>query len=62
VRDYVTAALGKTRAGGTEVDVPEVTQLVSQAVQAVRTKPTCLHDVKDTTQSLYGKEGVFSHL
>ncbi len=50
--------LGKTRSDGTEVDVPEVTHLVTQAVEAVRTKPTCLHDVRDTTQ---GKEGVFAH-
>jgi hypothetical protein len=47
----VTPALGRTRTGGTEVDIPEVTQLVSEAAHAVRTKPTCLHDVKDTTQS-----------
>jgi len=43
------AAQGSTRADGTHVDVPLVRDLVAQAVQAVRTKPSCLHDVRDST-------------
>ena len=43
------AADGLTRSDGTHVDVAIVKGLVSQAVLAVRTKPTCLHAVRDTT-------------
>ena len=43
------AADGLTRSDGTHVDVAIVKNLVAQAVLAVRTKPTCLHAVRDTT-------------
>ena len=51
---------GLTGANGTFIDIDNVTDLVRQAVAAVRTQPTCLHDPRDTTSaaseipSLYG--------
>jgi hypothetical protein len=44
------AADGATSTDGTKVDVNAVTDLVRKAVEAVRTKPTCLHDVKDISK------------
>jgi hypothetical protein len=56
------ADLGRTQATGTELDVPKVAQLVSQAVEAVRTKPTCLHSVRDTSRSVWSSnDTVFAH-
>ena len=45
---YVQATQGRTTAGGTDVDVKEVAGLVAHAVEAVRTRPTCLQRVQDT--------------
>jgi hypothetical protein len=42
---------GTTHRDGTDLNVEEMKRTVSQAVDAVRTKPTCLHDVKNTTRS-----------
>ena len=47
------AAHGTTQPGGTVVDVNEIRRLTAIAVENVRTKPTCLHDVKDTTSPIY---------
>jgi len=44
------ASMGRTKAEGTTVDVEEMKALTAKAVEAVRTKPTCLFDVKDTTK------------
>ena len=44
------AADGLSRSDGTHVDVGVVVGLARNAVKAVRTKPTCLHDVRDTTK------------
>lgn len=41
--------LGKTRAQGTEVDITAIYKLAIQAVHDVRTNPTCLHNIYDTT-------------
>ncbi len=54
------AARGTTGKGGTRVSVGEIRALAVKAVEAVRTKPTCLHDVKDTLQGVYGTESVFA--
>ena len=43
------ASDGRTSQAGTAVDVQAVTKLVAEAAELVRTKPTCLHDVRDTT-------------
>ena len=39
---------GLSTDAGTNVDINMVTGLVKKAVIAVRTKPTCLHDVRET--------------
>lgn len=49
------ATMGRTTSDGTEVDVNEIRELTTQAVNAVRTKPTCLHDNKDTTKPIYSR-------
>jgi hypothetical protein len=43
------ASLGRTSREGTVVDVEAIYALAIQAVEAVRSKPTCLHDVRDTS-------------
>lgn len=55
--------LGSTTPTGTQVDVAKVSQLVRQAVEAVRTRPTCLHQVRDTTRSVWrdGSNAVYAH-
>jgi len=45
------AAQGRTRADGTHVDVGVVRDLVVQAAEAVRAKPSCLHDVRDAAKT-----------
>jgi len=44
------AADGATSPEGTTVNVGQVAALIAQAADDVRARPTCLHDVKDTTQ------------
>jgi len=41
------AQMGLTKPDGTHIDVAAVKELVNQAVNAVRSKPSCLHDVKE---------------
>jgi Glycosyltransferase 61 len=47
------APRGRTKAEGTSVDVAAVKELVDQAVTSVRTKPTCLHEVRDMRRPLW---------
>jgi hypothetical protein len=49
------ASHGRTTPQGTTVDVQQILTLTQKAVQAVREKATCMHDVKDTSQSIYAK-------
>ena len=42
------AATGLSKVDGTYVDVDRVKKLVERAVDSVRAKPSCLHDVQDT--------------
>jgi hypothetical protein len=44
---------GATSFQGTFLDSKKVAELVRQAIEAVKTKPTCLHRVVDTTQSIF---------
>lgn len=46
------AADGRTGSKGTIVDVDIVKRLVGEAVDLVRTTPTCLHDVRDTKSAV----------
>lgn len=45
------AADGATTKTGTNVDIKMVSDLIHKAVEAVRVKPSCLHDVKDISTS-----------
>jgi hypothetical protein len=47
------ASLGRTSREGTVVDVEAIYALAVQAVEAVRSKPTCLHDVRDTSIPIF---------
>lgn len=49
------AELGATSRQGTAVNIEEIKQLVTKAVEDVRLRPTCLHDVKDTAVPIYSK-------
>jgi len=43
------ASSGRTGSRGTDVDIGLVSDLVRQAVEDVRKKPTCLNDVRETS-------------
>lgn len=45
------AAMGLTSSKGTRIDVKIVKNLVAAAVAKVRTKPSCLHDIRDTSNT-----------
>lgn len=47
------ASDGRTTPQGTTVDINIIKKMVQDAVIAVREKPTCLHEVKDTRESIY---------
>jgi len=47
---------GTTGASGTSVNVHRVAQLIAKAADDVRERPTCLHDVKDTTVRPFEKD------
>lgn len=46
--NYFDIDHGTTNAAGTAVNVDTIKEIVAKAVDAVRTTPTCLHNVKDT--------------
>jgi hypothetical protein len=49
------AEKGATGVKGTHVSVEEIKELVQRAADAVRVKPTCLHEVRDTRHGVYGR-------
>jgi hypothetical protein len=47
------AAMGTTSEKGTSVSVNEIKNIVERAIFDVTTRPTCLHDTKNTLQPVF---------
>lgn len=53
------APKGTTTLQGTTVNVADIKAQVEKAVKAVTGSPTCLHDVKDSSEGVYGDNSIF---
>ncbi len=54
--DRIVAEQGSTTVKGTTVNIPSIVAAVKRQALLVKQKPTCLHDVKDTTKPVYASD------